>query len=238
MTHKDNKFREMTEMTQPLPGIKPRERVSDLDYVYSQLSRAIMMGEFEPGQKLKLKELSAAFNTSHMPIREALARLTVAQVVTTEPRRSVHVPFVNCKRLSDLIEVRIKLERMAITLVSTVPDPQMALELEAINKRFETVLQAQEPDFKAYLAINHEFHFAIYNSCGNPELINLIEQMWMRYGPLLHGLRQGPTKFAQRDHHREMIEAIRSGKPKAARDAIESDLRDAAVQIAAALPDE
>jgi DNA-binding GntR family transcriptional regulator len=229
-------FRDDHEMTQPLPGIQPRERVSDLEYVYSQLSRAIMMGEFEPGQKLKLKELSAAFNTSHMPIREALARMTVAQVVTTEPRRSVYVPFVSRKRLSDLIEVRIKLERMAITLISSSPDPQLALELEAINKRFESVLQAKEPNFKTYLAINHEFHFAIYNRCGNPELINLIEQMWMRYGPLLHGLRQGPTKFAQRDHHREMIKAIRSGNPEAASTAIENDLRDAAVQIATTLP--
>lgn len=223
-------------MSRPLPPLEPRARVSDLDYVYSQLSRSIMMGEFEPGQKLKLNELASAFQTSHMPVREALSRLTVAKVLQAEPRRSVYVPHIDRKRLEDLLNIRIELECMALRAAAAKPNPELASDLAKINGKLEAEAMSDRPNFKDYLAANHEFHFAIYNACGNPDLTSLIELMWMRYGPFLHLIRSGNTEFGKHEHHNAIIDGIRKGNASDGCIALERDLREAAVLIRKTLP--
>ena len=47
-------------------------RVTVQDAVYLQLREALLIGRFDPGQVLTIASLSQTFDTSHMPVREAL----------------------------------------------------------------------------------------------------------------------------------------------------------------------
>ena len=48
---------------------------------YQHLRHDLMIGRYEPGQKLKLRDLAETLGTSVTPVREALARLISDQVL-------------------------------------------------------------------------------------------------------------------------------------------------------------
>ena len=71
------------------------ENVSDLniaEQVLEELRSAIQSGELAPGERLIERKIAAQLGVSHIPVREALARLTQERLVVREPR--VDVRFV------------------------------------------------------------------------------------------------------------------------------------------------
>jgi DNA-binding GntR family transcriptional regulator len=214
-----------------LPSLRIRDKISDPEHVYSELSRSIMMGEFMPGQKLKLAELAEVFGTSHMPVREALSRLVVARVLEAAPRKSAFIPQHDAKRLDDLLAVRLKLECMAVEIVAARPKRALASKLTLINGMLDREGEKKNPSIKAYLASNHEFHFTLYRECGNEDLISIIEFLWMRYGPLLNYLREKPFTYRNHDRHAAIIEGVEAGDSDLACGALRADLEEAAEGI-------
>ncbi|WP_083595583.1 FCD domain-containing protein [Donghicola eburneus] len=93
----------------------------------------------------------------------------------------------------------------------------------------------EEEDLKAYLRANQRFHFALYSGSGNPEMLDMIELLWMRYGPLMNIVRSGVLSETGGSHHSAIIQAVRSEDPAAARDALCADLTDAAIPIRSAI---
>lgn len=221
-----------------LPDLPPRERVSDLEHIYTALKKSIMMGEFEPGQKLKLGELSEIFGTSQMPVREALGRLATAGALEWAQRRSMLIPAADAARLKSILSLRIDLEGKAVRLAVERGGSELAKKLEKANRVMDAEAAAATPRIRAYLAANHDFHFTFYAASANPDLVDLIEILWMRYGPLLNLLRKSDAPFFWHGHHDEMIRAVRTGDADAAVAALEADLNDAATLISCQLSPE
>jgi DNA-binding GntR family transcriptional regulator len=214
-----------------LPDLKKRSFVSDLDHVYSQLKQSMMVGEFVPGQKFKLAELAEAFGTSHMPVREALNRLAVVRAVETAPRRTPSIPQANKKRLRDLLSLRVNLECEAAGLALAMDDGPLAKALQSINDRMDAEGAKPEPSIRKYLELNQRFHFKLYEGCENPELLNLIELLWMRYGSLLNLISSGGTLTFKHSQHNEIIKAVSTRDKELLDAALSSDLTSAAIAI-------
>ncbi len=215
-----------------LPDLTIRSSISDLEHVYSELKQAIMMGEFEPGQKLKLAELAQAFGTSQMPVREALGRLATAGALDSAQRRSMVIPSADVDRLRVILDLRIDLEGKAVRLVMQDSREILLDSLTRTNGVMDVEAARPSPNIKVYLAANHAFHFAIYRAAGNRDLIDLIEILWMRYGPLLNLLRQSDVSYFWHAHHADLINAVKAGDPDAAVAALTADLEEAASLIA------
>lgn len=213
------------------PGLKKRIAVSDLDHVYSELKQSMMMGLFAPGQPLKLRELAEAFGTSHMPVREALHRLAVAEVLETAPRKSPFVPLANSKRLRDILSLRIDLECKAALLALELDDGMLANRLRIVNGKMDAESIKKRPHIHKYLKLNQQFHFEIYRQSNNDVLLNLIELLWMRYGPLLNFLQSDDGQFFEHSQHNKIIKAIETQDSKALSESISSDLTVAAESI-------
>lgn len=216
-----------------LPDLATRMTVSDLDHVYSELKKAIMMGEFEPGQKLKLAELAEAFGTSQMPVREALGRLASAGALESAQRRSMVVPMADFERLRAILSLRIDLEGQAVRLAMQSGRDGLLARLTRANAIMDVEAARPTPSIKAYLAANHAFHFAVYTASGNRDLVDLIEILWMRYGPLLNLLRRSDVSFFWHARHAELINAVKANDSEAAVAALTADLEEAAILIAA-----
>jgi DNA-binding GntR family transcriptional regulator len=219
-----------------LPELPIRSTVSDLEHVYSELKKAIMMGEFEPGQKLKLAELAQAFGTSQMPVREALGRLATAGALVSAQRRSMVIPSADVARLRGILSLRIDLEGKAVRLAMQTGREGLLERLTRANAVMDVEAARPSPSIKAYLAANHSFHFSIYTASGNRDLVDLIEILWMRYGPLLNLLRRSDVSFFWHAHHADLINAVKSGDPEAAVSALTADLEEAASLIAQYCP--
>lgn len=215
----------------PLPAFQQRQAISDPDHAYGELKQSFMIGEFEPGQRLTLPELAAAFGTSQMPVREATSRLVVARAIEALPRRSMRVPLATVERLDALLPLRLHLEGEATRLATPRGGRTLAKTLAKIDKDMRAIVPKQ--DTKTYLRLNQQFHFAIYNECGNDDLVDLIELLWMRYGPLMNIVRSGVLSQTGQLRHAEVIEAIQNGDPTKAQAAICGDISEAADAIRA-----
>ena len=69
-----------------------------------------MAGRYEPGQKLKLRDLAERLGTSVTPVREALARLVSDQVLVQIDHRSVCVAVLDLDGFDEVRALRLELE--------------------------------------------------------------------------------------------------------------------------------
>ncbi len=197
--------------------------------VYLRLSHALMTGRFDPGQMLTISSLSELFGTSHMPVREALRRLVAENALEVASTGSAHVPTVTRERLDDLCDARIVVECAATERAAPHMTPRIIRSLEHLAR--EHLEAGREQSIPTMLARNQEFHFTIYRASRSPVLIQLIEALWLRFGPYLRMLTQQmepQLKTGEIDlytrHHRDIIEALKLGNAAAARRHMRTDI--------------
>lgn len=204
-------------------------RVTVADSVYQNLRQALILGRFDPGQVLTIGALADTFHTSHMPVREALRRLGAEGAVEIRSNGSAYVPDVALETLEDISRARLALEGLATELaVKRITESDLSA-LEALEARHSETAQLR--DVHEMLERNRDFHFAIYAAADSPVLINLIESLWLRYGPFMRLLSQRiAPQFALGTHepfqqgHREIVDAIRARDAARARAAICRDI--------------
>ncbi|HEX5844438.1 MAG TPA: GntR family transcriptional regulator [Pseudomonas sp.] len=193
------------------------------DQLYQQLRDALLAGRFRPGERLKIRDLAAAWGTSPMPVRAALQRLVAEGALESEPQRSVRVPAMTRERFQQLFEVRLSLEGLAVELAATrIGAAEMAL-LQGCIERMETALEQR--DVQAYLADNSQFHLCLYRACANPILLRMIESLWLQVGPFFNRLfTEADLSLRLNDFHEQAFKALQAGDGKAARAAMEQDM--------------
>lgn len=219
----------MTTRNGQLPSFAERRPILDNEFIYNELKQLLMIGEFVPGQRLPLPMLAEAFGTSQMPIREATNRLITARAIEAPPRRSLCVPEATIERMDTLLPLRLLLEGEATRLAVAAKGAELAPELKAITEEMDSKVASEE--MKAYLRLNQKFHFLVYQNCGNADLVDLIELLWMRYGPMLNIVRSGVLSKSGHKRHLEVISGFGKGDPEFAANAMRADIQDAAVPI-------
>jgi DNA-binding GntR family transcriptional regulator len=191
------------------------------DSVYEQLRHALMWGMFEPSQVTTIASLAAEFGTSHMPVREALRRLAAENGLEIARNGSARVPPVSRERLDDLCLARVTLESLATELAT----PRMKRADIARCLALAEEHEALGKSGKIYdmLRKNQEFHFSIYELSGSDVLPQLIETLWLRFGPYMRMLSDLVARQLEAGvihpystYHYEMIDAFRAGEAKQA----------------------
>ncbi|MEO3999509.1 GntR family transcriptional regulator [Mesorhizobium sp. CAU 1732] len=203
----------------------PRQTIQEV--VYQRLSYALMAGRFDPGQTLTISYLADLFGTSHMPVREALRRLAAEKALQTTPSGSSIVPFVNRAMLDDLCDARCVVEGHAAARAIDKIDPPLLRTLE--HNLADHAAAGAEEQIETMLQKNQEFHFLIYGASGSETMLQLIEALWLRFGPYLRMLSKhlkthGGNKAEYTEHHRDMILAIRARDADALRAHIVADI--------------
>ncbi|MDP3816127.1 GntR family transcriptional regulator [Pseudomonas sp.] len=193
------------------------------DQLYQQIREALLAGRFQPGERLKIRGLAAAWGTSPMPVRGALQRLVAEGALEGEPQRSVRVPAMTRERFQQLFEVRLSLEGLAVELAASRISQAELEQLHGCIERMEVALEQR--DVQAYLADNSQFHLCLYRACANPILLRMIESLWLQVGPFFNRLfTQADLSLRLNDFHEQAFKALQAGDGKAARQAMEQDL--------------
>ncbi|MGF1630653.1 MAG: GntR family transcriptional regulator [Kiloniellaceae bacterium] len=194
--------------------------------VYAGLKSALMNGDFLPGQRLVVRSLAERFETSAMPVREALRQLVSEAALVDHPNRGVIVPDATVEVIADLVRVRCSIEGAATEWAASTISPD---ELETILRLNEGMEKCtSQSDAEDYLALNREFHFAVYKASRSLVLQPIIERLWLRAGPWLNIMREEATLGLGLDHHSEIVEGLRKGDGARARRALVADITDAA----------
>lgn len=193
------------------------------DQLYQQLRDALLAGRFRPGERLKIRDLAAAWGTSPMPVRAALQRMVAEGALESEPQRSVRVPAMTRERFQQLFQVRLSLEGLAVELAAARIGAAEIELLRGCIARMETALEQR--NVPAYLDDNSLFHRTLYRACANPILLRMIESLWLQVGPFFNRLfTEADLSLRLNDFHEQAFTALEAGDGKAARAAMEQDL--------------
>lgn len=214
-----------------LDGLAKLRAGTLVEQAYEALRTAIMSGKFPPGESLSIRTLAKAMGTSAMPIRDSMQRLAAEGALRLEQNRVFRVPVLTRQEFEDVWEMRRMIEPLAAARAARGATPEEVAASEEHFARLERALRVGAPD--VILEENRLFHFGIYKASRSTQIINVIEILWLRSGPLLSLLLN--TSNPERDarlreihHHRRLIKAIRSASSSAARAATRSILIDSA----------
>ena len=84
------------------------------DSIYQSLSQQIITGDLLAGEKLRQDHIARSFETSHVPVREALLRLEAHGLAKSEPRRGMRVTALDPAEVREVTEMRVALETLAL----------------------------------------------------------------------------------------------------------------------------
>lgn len=189
--------------------------------IYKRLRTNLMTSSFEPGERLNIRHLAEAFETSPTPVREAIMQLVREGGLELRPGHELRVPVLTVERYLKIKAVRAPLERLATETATPLISADTLGDLARINDRFLSAESRKH--WKEALSLNTEFHFTIYAASGNEVLLNAIENLWLLTGPFL--INQYPSAIHPHDSvhpHLLLMDAIRR---RAAREAGELVLR-------------
>lgn len=193
------------------------------DSTYATLRQWVTVGKFLPGERLKIRNIADALGTSTMPVRAALLRLAAEGALTYSPNRGVAVPRLSRAEFDDVLQNRLLLEGEAAERGALRLSAEDREALRSDNEAMRQALQAG--DAKAYLDANELFHLRLYRSAGSPTLLQLIETVWLKVGPLSNQLFDGNDGAGVlNDAHDDLMRALDRKDASAARRAIERDL--------------
>ena len=199
------------------------------EQVYSTLREALIAGQLAPGRALSVRRLAAEFEVSTMPAREAIRRLAAVGALDFTDTRRVTVSQMTEAKLREIKEARVALEPVlsgfALERVEALPREKGRLvkSLEKIDKNLD--LAIRRGDVMAYSQLNSEFHFTLYRAANANVLLNLVESLWLQFGPFMRVVigRLG-TSCLEDDQHKEIIEAVVEGDSAKLQAAIKADI--------------
>lgn len=193
------------------------------DHTYATLRQWVTVGKFLPGQRLKIRQVAAQLGVGEMPVRAALQRLAAEGALLNTPNAGVMVPRLGKAAFDDVLQNRLLLEGEAAERGALRVDAQTLQRMQHLSSTMDKALQTG--DAKAYLDANEDFHLLLYRAAGSPLLLQLIETVWLKVGPLSNQLfADKPRSAVLNQAHHDMLAALQAGDATAVRHALERDL--------------
>ena len=145
------------------------------DVVFNTLRRAIITGEFAPGERQMEISLANRLGVSRTPVREAIRKLELEGLVIMIPRKGAQVAKITEKSLRDVIEIRCVLEEFAASLACERITEEGKEKLKEAHRQF--VEAAQTNDIIDIVEKDEQFHDAIFQATCNDRLITIINNL-------------------------------------------------------------
>jgi DNA-binding GntR family transcriptional regulator len=137
------------------------------------LKEEIFSGRLKPGQRVSIEELARQVGTSFTPVRDAVKRLSAIGMMKVFPRKEVRVEQLDAQRLSDLFEIRIALETIAIqSAVKLIPDDELSRAEKLLVEGQRNLQESNDPT----LLREHDglVHRLILEHCDNGLLPSML----------------------------------------------------------------
>lgn len=198
--------------------------------VYRRLKDQLMRAEFAPLHRFKVRDLARTMGTSETPVREALVQLAREGAVEIKPRYYIRVRRVGYREYLETRDMRIALEALAAEKALPHISDEDISDLEVVHHRL--VAAEASGDWRVALQANFDFHFGIYRRSQMVHLVEVLEGLWVRIGPLLSSLYPDaqPTYVGPHQHENVLI-ALRNRDAYALRMAICLDLMEGGARL-------
>jgi DNA-binding GntR family transcriptional regulator len=142
---------------------------------YNLLKEKIITLEFAPGQHLDERRLVEEFDLGRTPIREALLKLEVENLVESSSGKGTYVKQITLKGVKDLLEALLSVERSAAQLAVINITPEQISEIKSINKQIDEAIRKGDSLNLTYH--NGQFHRLIAKASNNEYLYTFINKI-------------------------------------------------------------
>ena len=192
--------------------------------VHRELRRRLITGKITPRSTLSTRGLAQELGVSQTPVREALSRLAAEGALQIRSKRKIVVPPMTAERFRDLLRCRELLEPEAALAALPLIGKARLERIRAADQSIERALMSG--DVNAYMQGNFNFHFLIYTAQPRRTLLQLIETLWLQFGPFMSVVyaRFGTSNL--RDQHELMVRALRNHDARGLKRALVADIRD------------
>lgn len=157
-------------------------------HIAERLRAAILAGDIAPSSPLVETALSARFDVSRGPLREALRQLIEEGLLVTVPYTGTHVASLSVEDVREIYSLRTALETFAFEQVWDRRDGHFHAELERRNALLVATIDVG--DDRASISTELELHGFVFEASGH----RLLQRAW-------HGLR-GRLQLYWAAHHR------------------------------------
>jgi len=181
------------------------------DMVYEVLREGILMGVFQPGERMRQDQLAEAIGVSRIPVRSALMQLESEGLITFNPYRGAVVNKLSAKEMREIYELRALLEAHALRKAVDVMTPERLAHLEQLAVELNAIKDGEE-----FLTRRNEFYRELYDHDLQARTVGLIERLRAEAGRYwLERKVDYVSRPGQRDHL-HLIEFIKAGDIEAA----------------------
>ena len=202
-----------------------RDLSTQQQQVYHTLREQLISGRFSPGTTVSLRGLSKSLGVGLMPVREAITRLGGERALEVRRNGRVCVPSLTRERFEELMQARLQLEPLCARRALRYVTPEKVAIMQACDERMNQSYGTGDAD--AYMRENYQFHFTLYRSGGSEVLVELLESVWMQFGPFMRSVYDMSETTSIVDKHKMTLEAIRRGDAEALGVALQADILDA-----------
>lgn len=145
------------------------------EVVYESLRRTIISGIIPLGERIVEKEYAERLNISRTPVREALRRLEIEELVEYIPKIGVVVKRITVEDVIEIYKIRYNLEVLAST---TAMEKISQEEISDIEKLLDlTEKENKEGNVKEVIRLFGEFNSKIYEASGMKRLTSMISKL-------------------------------------------------------------
>lgn len=199
--------------------------------IQEKLYEEVICGNWKPGQALNLDELAASFDVSRTPVLQALKRMHTLGMVSVSSQGHFSVMSFDEKQVRDIFEIRLLLERQALSdLEDHGIEPDCAL-LKKINDVH--TFSDQRGDMVQTRRADLNFHRQLVAQASNQclsDLYNKVQGQFM----VANYLQARHTPDQQRlasDEHEMILAAMESGDYATARSRLEGHIQRACEKV-------
>ncbi|AMS44596.1 Transcriptional regulator (plasmid) [Aminobacter aminovorans] len=196
-----------------LETVDIRQAASAADIVYEALRKAIIEGDLAEGENLRQDQIALMFNTSRIPVREALSRLEQNGLITTQRYKGAVVAGLSIEEIEEIFEFRALIEAEVIRLA--VPK-LTGKTLDAARRHCQAF--DSEANSAMWGEINRNFHYSLYEAARRPYYLQIVRASLDRIDRYLRAqltLTNGMSR-ARREHKGILDACIAGDADKAA----------------------
>ena len=198
-------------------------------YAYDAIKDAILLGEYQPDQRLVLKDLCESLSLSVIPVRESLNNLEKDGLVTQTPHQGFKVAPISVNEFEELLAIRLSLEVTALPhTIKNITDEQI-LHLTSVTEEMFSYWEKYKDSHailnvqKEFMTMNKELHIGMASASKLihlPGMLSRILDLSHRYMNIMEHIA-GIGEIDVREHV-EMIRLIKEKDEKMLKKMLES----------------
>jgi DNA-binding GntR family transcriptional regulator len=186
------------------------------EQAYADLRDRIVTLRLAPGTVLREEDLMAELGIGRTPLREAVKRLALENLLAVQPRRGTFVTSVDTADIVHITEVRAELEGQAAALAAERLDADARARAQALGGELAALDPGAGQD--ALMQLDERVHRLIWQTAGNPYLLDTLERFFVLSLRVWYVVLDRVPKLGVAVHDQaDLLETVLAGDPERAR---------------------